>query len=48
MKILVNSGMSTPASVPQLMIVESFHQSLGNAVAAVSPTFSTDRSPMSM
>src|SRR6185436_715982 len=29
-KILVNSGMSTAASVPQLMIVASCHQRFGN------------------
>src|SRR5215471_4150035 len=33
-KILVNSGMSTAASVPQLMIVASCHQRLGRAVPA--------------
>src|SRR3954452_6051674 len=31
-KILVNSGMSTAASVPQLMIVASCHHRLGYAV----------------
>ena len=33
-KTLVNSGMSTAASVPQLMIVASCHQRVGSAVAA--------------
>src|SRR6266850_1860129 len=39
-KILVNSGMSTAASVPQLMIVASCHQSCGRALPP------TDRSPI--
>ncbi len=29
-KTLVNSGISTPASVPQRMIVASFHHSVGS------------------
>ena len=32
-KILVNSGITAPAKVPQLMIVESFHQ----RVSPISP-----------
>src|SRR5437588_2126434 len=45
-KILVNSGMSTAANVPQLMIVASCHQRFGKACAAPL-TGSTARSPMS-
>src|SRR2546421_2749557 len=40
-KTLVNSGMSTAARVPQLMMVASCHQRCGNALPA------TDRSLMS-
>ena len=29
-KTLTSSGMIAPASVPQVMIVESFHQSVGS------------------
>src|SRR6476660_374678 len=35
-KILVNSGMSAPATVPQLMITESTHQRLGWAASLAS------------
>src|SRR6185436_4892256 len=45
-KTLVNSGMSTAANVPQLMIVASCHQSLGSALATVAPGSITERSPM--
>src|SRR5260370_32907350 len=44
-KILVNSGIRTAASVPQLMMVASCHQSSGSAL--VTPPAVTDRSPMS-
>src|SRR4051812_36778954 len=44
-KTLVNSGISTAASVPQLMIVASCHQRLGSILMSL-PTL-TDRSPMS-
>jgi hypothetical protein len=33
-KILVNSGISAPATVPQLMMVESTHQRFGHAMPA--------------
>src|SRR5919109_1557328 len=48
-KILVNSGMSTAASVPQLMIVASCHHRLGRAVVVTAPATvrCTDRSLMS-
>src|SRR6185503_17925553 len=45
-KTLVNSGMSTAASVPQLMIVASCHQRDGSCMISP-PGFVTDRSPMS-
>jgi hypothetical protein len=32
---LVNSGISAPATVPQLMIMESTHQRLGSALPAM-------------
>src|SRR5437660_2842744 len=41
----VNSGMSTAASVPQLMIVASCHHREGSAMA-VPPGLVTDRSPI--
>src|SRR5262245_2517603 len=42
---LVNSGMSTAASVPQLMIVASCHQREGSLMISP-PVFVTDRSPI--
>src|SRR5438552_14929237 len=49
-KTFVNSGMSTAASVPQLMIVASCHQrdGIGTMTAAAPPTggFVIDRSPI--
>src|SRR5262249_49192464 len=45
-KILVNSGMSTAARVPQLMIVASCNHSHGNCVVTP-PTVVTDRSLIS-
>src|SRR5207248_5102675 len=44
-KILVNSGISTAARVPQLMMVASCHHRCGSA--RVCPAADTDRSPMS-
>src|SRR5207248_8520106 len=41
-KTLVNSGMSTAARVPQLMMVASCHHRSGKATVA--PPFATDRS----
>src|SRR5438046_1697672 len=38
-KTLVNSGMSTAARVPQLMIVASCHHKLGRAVVTGNPPF---------
>src|SRR5512141_1108438 len=35
-KILVNSGISAPATVPQLMIIESTHHKSGSGVPAES------------
>src|SRR4029450_3371170 len=44
-KTFVNSGISTAASVPQLMIVASCHQREGSPMIAP-PGFVTDRSPI--
>src|SRR5438876_10273112 len=44
-KILVNSGIRTAASVPQLIMVASCHQRWG--IAFVTPAALTDRSLMS-
>src|SRR6059036_1823198 len=44
-KTLVNSGMSTAARVPQLMMEASCHHNSGSGVG--SPPTITDRSPMS-
>ncbi len=35
-KILTSSGMMAPASVPQVMIVESFHQSVPSPIEGIS------------
>src|SRR3954471_20411546 len=42
-KTLVNSGMSTAASVPQLMIVASCHHRSGSATGAATPATVTTR-----
>ena len=39
-KILTSSGMMAPASVPQVMMVESFHHSVPSPRSAIS-TFET-------
>src|SRR3954453_4755322 len=46
-KILVNSGINTAASVPQLIISASCHQRLGSKVAVSCPALMMERSPMS-
>src|SRR5947207_3938454 len=42
-KILVNSGMSTAARVPQLMIVASCHQRSGRALPLTDMSFSSSQ-----
>ena len=42
-KTLMTSGMIAPASVPQLMIVDSFHHSVGRRRAEVAGSAGTTR-----
>src|SRR5262245_50119268 len=40
-KTLITSGMTAPASVPQLMIAESFHQSVASPFSSGISTYDT-------